>query len=42
MRMRRAVFDAAVAQHRRRVFTLAEYLLGDRQEAAEMALGFGA
>lgn len=36
MRMRRAVFDAAVAQHSRRVFTLAVYLLGDREEAEDV------
>lgn len=37
MRMRRAVFEAAVAQHSRRVFTLAVYLLGDREEAEDVA-----
>jgi len=36
MRMRRAVFNAAVAQHSRRVFTLAVYLLGDREEAEDV------
>jgi len=36
MRMRRAVFDAAVATHSRRVFTLAVYLLGDREEAEDV------
>jgi len=36
MRMRRAVFDAAVTQHSRRVFTLAVYLLGDREEAEDV------
>ena len=36
MRMRRAVFDAAVDRHSRRVFTLAVYLLGDREEAEDV------
>ncbi len=36
MRMRRALFDAAVTQHSRRVFTLAVYLLGDRGEAEDV------
>ena len=36
MRMRRARFDTAVAKHGRRVFTLAAYLLGDREEAEDV------
>ena len=36
MRMRREDFDAAVAKHARRVFTLAAYLLGDREEAEDV------
>lgn len=34
--MKRAFFDAAVARHSRRVFTLAVYLLGDRGEAEDV------
>ena len=36
MRMRRSVFDAAVQEHSRRVFTLAAYLLGDHGEAEDV------
>ena len=36
MRMRRGDFDAAIAKHARRVFTLAVYLLGDREEAEDV------
>jgi len=36
MRMRREEFDAAVEKHARRVFTLAVYLLGDREEAEDV------
>ena len=36
MRMRREDFDAAVEKHARRVFTLAVYLLGDREEAEDV------
>jgi len=36
MRMRRVDFDAAVATHGRRVFTLSVYLLGDHQEAEDV------
>ena len=36
MRMERDVFDAAVAKHARRVFTLAVYVLGDREEAEDV------
>lgn len=36
MRMRREDFDAAMAKHARRVFTLAVYLLGDREEAEDV------
>jgi len=34
--MRRGDFDAAIAKHARRVFTLAVYLLGDREEAEDV------
>jgi RNA polymerase sigma-70 factor (ECF subfamily) len=34
--MRRAAFESAVAEHGRRVFTLAVYLLGDREEAEDV------
>jgi RNA polymerase sigma-70 factor (ECF subfamily) len=34
--MRREHFDAAVATHGRKVFTLAVYLLGDREEAEDV------
>jgi len=34
--MTREEFDAAVAKHGRRVFTLAVYLLGDREEAEDV------
>jgi RNA polymerase sigma-70 factor (ECF subfamily) len=37
MRMRREDFDAAVASHGRKVFTLAVYLLADREEAEDVA-----
>lgn len=36
MRMRRPDFDAAVATHGRRVFTLALYLLADQEEAEDV------
>jgi len=36
MRMRRQDFEAAVASHGRRVFTLAVYLLADREEAEDV------
>ena len=36
MRMRRAAFESAVAEHGRRVFTLAVYLLSDREEAEDV------
>ncbi len=36
MRMRREDFDAAVAKHARRVFTLAAFFLGDREEAEDV------
>ncbi len=36
MRMERDVFDTAVRNHSRRVFTLAVYLLGDREEAEDV------
>ena len=36
MRMRREEFDAAVEKYARRVFTLAVYLLGDREEAEDV------
>jgi RNA polymerase sigma-70 factor (ECF subfamily) len=36
MRMRRHDFDAAVATHGRKVFTLAVYLLADREEAEDV------
>lgn len=35
--MRRSELDAAVAQHGKKVLTLAVYLLGDRQEAEDVA-----
>jgi len=34
--MRRGDFDAAIAKHARRVFSLAVYLLGDREEAEDV------
>jgi len=34
--MRREDFDAAVEKHARRVFTLAVYLLGNREEAEDV------
>ncbi len=34
--MRRREFDAAVAEHGRKVFTLAAYLLGNREEAEDV------
>jgi RNA polymerase sigma factor (sigma-70 family) len=34
--MRRAAFESAVAEHGRRVFTLAVYLLNDREEAEDV------
>jgi RNA polymerase sigma factor (sigma-70 family) len=34
--MRRAAFETAVAEHGRRVFTLAVYLLNDREEAEDV------
>jgi len=37
MRMRREEFDVAVADHGRKVFTLAVYLLADREEAEDVA-----
>ena len=36
MRMRQVDFDATVATHGRRVFTLSVYLLGDHQEAEDV------
>lgn len=36
MRMRRQDFDATVAKHGRKVFTLAVYLLADREEAEDV------
>lgn len=36
MRMRRQEFDAAVATHGRKVFTLAVYLLANREEAEDV------
>ena len=36
MRMRRQDFDAAVAAHGRKVYTLAVYLLADREEAEDV------
>jgi hypothetical protein len=40
--MRRGDFDAAIAKHARRVFTLAVYLLGDREEAEDVTASFNA
>lgn len=37
MRMRRRDFDAAVATHGRKVYTLAVYLLANREEAEDVA-----
>jgi DNA-directed RNA polymerase specialized sigma24 family protein len=36
MRMRRQDFDAAVAVHGRKVYTLAVYLLANREEAEDV------